>query len=68
MDAKKATGEEVIVHVPPGSSKNVKVVESDPKARGHDILIQVSRERKVVVSKAVGIITKYFFILHRTAR
>lgn len=58
MDLKKATGEEVIVHVPPGSSKHVKVVESDPKARGQDILIQVSRERKVVVSKAVGIISK----------
>ena len=41
-DLKKATGEEVIVHVPPGSAKHVKVVESDPKTRG----------------KAVGIITK----------
>jgi hypothetical protein len=58
MDLKKATGEEIIVHVPPGSAKNVKVVETDPKARGHDITIQVSRERKVAVSKAVGIISK----------
>jgi hypothetical protein len=58
MDLKKATGEEIIVHVPPGSSKHVKVVETDPKARGHDITIQVSRERKVAVSKAVGIISK----------
>jgi hypothetical protein len=57
-DLKKATGEEVIVHVPPGSAKHVKVVESDPKTRGQDITIQVSRERKVQVSKAVGIITK----------
>jgi hypothetical protein len=54
----KAKGDEIIVHVPPGSAKNVKVVESDPKARGHDILVQVSRERKVAVSKAVGIISK----------
>ena len=54
----KAKGEEIIVHGPPGSAKNVKVVESDPKARGHDILVQVSRERKVAVSKAVGIISK----------
>jgi hypothetical protein len=58
MDLKKATGEEIIVHVPPGASKHVKVVETDPKARGHDITIQVSRERKVAVSKAVGIISK----------
>ena len=57
MDLKKATGEEIIVHVPPGASKHVKVVESDPKTRGHDT-IQVSRERKVAVSKAVGIISK----------
>jgi hypothetical protein len=55
---KKASGEEVIVHVPPGSAKNVKVVESDPKTRGHDITVQVSRERKSVTSKAVGIIVK----------
>jgi hypothetical protein len=58
IDMDKAKGEEVIVHVPPGSSKHVKVVESDPKARGQDITIQVSRERKVVVSKAVGVISK----------
>jgi len=55
---KKATGDEIIVHVPPGSSKHVKIVESDPKTRGHDILIKVSRERKVTASNAVGVITK----------
>jgi hypothetical protein len=54
----QAKGDEIIVHVPPGSAKDVKIVESDPKARGHDILIKVSRERKVAVSKSVGIITK----------
>lgn len=54
----QAKGDDIIVHVPPGSARNVKIVESDPKQRGHDILIQVSRERKVAVSKAVGIITK----------
>jgi len=55
---KKAKGQEVIVHVPPGSGKNVKVVESDPSARGHDISIQVSRERKPILSPAVGVIVK----------
>jgi hypothetical protein len=57
-EAKKASGETVLVHVPPGSAKDVKIVESDPKQRGHDITIQVSRERKVHVSKAVGVIIK----------
>ncbi|MDB5653819.1 MAG: hypothetical protein JWQ94_1432 [Tardiphaga sp.] len=53
-----AKGDTVIVHVPPGAGKDVKIVESDPKDRGHDITIQVSRERKVQVSKAVGVIVK----------
>jgi hypothetical protein len=53
-----AKGEAVIVHVPPGSAKDVKIVESDPKDRGHDISIHVSRERKVLTSKSVGVIVK----------
>ena len=56
--AATAKGEEVIVHVPPGTSNNVRIVETDPGARGQDITIQVSRERKVHVSKAVGVIVK----------
>ena len=58
MPDKHAKGETVVVHVPPGSAKDVKIVESDPKNRGQDILIQVSRERKVHVSNAVGVIVK----------
>lgn len=54
----KASGEAVIVHVPPGASKDVKIVETDPAKRGHDITIQVSRERKVHVSNAIGVIVK----------
>ncbi|MER9349983.1 hypothetical protein [Mesorhizobium sp. M0227] len=57
-EEKTATGEDVIVHVPPGTAKNVKIVETDPSGRGQDITIQVSRERKVVVSKAIGVIVK----------
>lgn len=56
--AEQTKGESVVVHVPPGSTKDVKIVESDPKTRGQDITIQVSRERKVHVSKAVGVIVK----------
>lgn len=58
MKDQTAKGEDVIVHVPPGSAKNVKIVETDPAGRGQDITIQVSRERKVQVSKAVGVIVK----------
>jgi hypothetical protein len=54
----KAKGDTIVVHVPPGSAKNVQVVESDPAKRGTDITIRVSRERKVQVSNAVGVITK----------
>ncbi|MBI2714975.1 MAG: hypothetical protein HYX37_11070 [Rhizobiales bacterium] len=54
----KAKGEEVIIHVPPGTSKHVKIVETDPAHRGHDIMIQVSKERKTRVSDAVGVIVK----------
>ena len=54
----KASGDQVVVHVPPGTAKNVKIVESDPKDRGQDITVQVSRERKVQVSRAVGVIVK----------
>ncbi len=55
---KPAKGDEVIVHVPPGAKGHVKVVESDPRQRGHDITVQVSRERKVQHSAAVGVIVK----------
>jgi hypothetical protein len=57
-DRKAAKGDEVIVHVPPGAKGSVRVVESDPQQRGHDITVQVSRERKVHVSAAVGVIVK----------
>jgi hypothetical protein len=51
-------GEDIVVYVPPGSAKNVKVVENDPKPRGQDITIQVSRHRKPKLSRAVGVIVK----------
>jgi hypothetical protein len=54
----KAKGEEVIVHVPPGTARNVKIVEADPAGRGQDITIQVSKERKALVSGAIGVIVK----------
>jgi hypothetical protein len=58
MTKTAAKGDAVIVHVPPGTAKDVKIVESDPKDRGHDITIQVSRERKTQLSRAVGVIVK----------
>lgn len=58
MTDQAARGETIIVHVPPGSTKNVKVVETEPRKNGQDITIQVSRERKIHVSKAIGVIVK----------
>jgi hypothetical protein len=54
----KAKHDEVIVHVPPGTAKHVKIVEGDPEKRGNDITIQVSKERKIRVSQAIGVIVK----------
>jgi hypothetical protein len=53
-----ASGESIHVYVPHGHGKNVEVHEVDPKTLGHDVTIQVSRERKAQVSKAVGVIVK----------
>lgn len=53
-----AKGEEVLVHVPKGSADRVRIVEVDPSDIGQDITVQVSRERKVQVSSAIGVIVK----------
>jgi hypothetical protein len=54
----KAKGDAIIIHVPVGAASHVKVVESAPETRGQDVTIQVSRERKVKLSNAVGVIVK----------
>lgn len=53
-----ARNDEVIVHVPKGTADKVRVVEADPNEMGQDVTIQVSRERKPQVSRAVGVIVK----------
>ncbi len=53
-----ARGEEVVVRVPKGASKYVKIVEVDPAETGHDISVQVSRERRTVASPVIGVIVK----------
>lgn len=53
-----ARGEDVVVRVPKGASKCVKVLEVDSREMGHDISIQVSRERRPEVSAVIGVIVK----------
>jgi hypothetical protein len=49
-------GEQIIIEVPQGEAKNVKVIETQTK--GADITVRVSKERKTVSNMAVGVIVK----------
>lgn len=53
-----AKGEEIVVRVPKGASKYVKVLEVDAREMGHDISVQVSRERRPEASAVIGVIVK----------
>lgn len=53
-----AKDDEIILHVPKGSAGNVKIVEIDPTVTGRDVTIQVSKNRKIEVSSAIGVIVK----------
>ena len=53
-----AKNDEVILHVPKGTTDKVRVVEVDPRELGQDITIQVSRERKPQLSSAIGVVVK----------
>jgi len=53
-----AQGEQLILHVPKGAAKNVKIIEVDPVVHGRDVTLQVSKTRKVHSSGMVGVIVK----------
>lgn len=48
--------EQIVVEVPHGQGKNVKVIETDAKTA--DITVRVSKERKTASNMAVGVIVK----------
>ena len=51
-------GEDVVIHVPKGAAKHVKVVESEAASKVNDITVHVSRERKVSPGLSIGVIVK----------
>ena len=53
-----AQKDEVVVYVPKGTARSVKIVECEEDDLSQDITVQVSRERKPAVSSAVGVIVK----------
>ena len=48
--------DQIIVEVPHGHAKNVKIVETEAKTA--DITVRVSKERKTGSNMAVGVIVK----------
>jgi hypothetical protein len=53
-----AQGDQVLLHVPKGAAKNVKIIEVDPAVHGREITLQVSKTRKAINSGVVGVIVK----------
>ena len=49
---------EVIVHVPRGASKHVKIEECEPGDLGTEITVQVSKKRKQGRMPVLGVIVK----------
>lgn len=49
---------EVVIHVPPGYAKNVRVVESPDAGKNTEITVQVSQKRKAERVPMLGVIVK----------
>lgn len=59
METRKPLEErEVIIHVPRGSGKNVKIEEQDPSKLTSEIVVQVSSKRKPGPTPVLGVIVK----------
>lgn len=50
--------EEIVVHVPKGSGRHVKVEESDEAAIPNEITVQISKNRKASAKPVLGVIVK----------
>jgi len=57
-DRKPLEEHEVVVHVPKGTGRHVKVEESETADLPNEIVVQVSKKRKVGVSPVLGVIVK----------
>ncbi|MEK6321352.1 MAG: hypothetical protein AABN33_06680 [Acidobacteriota bacterium] len=50
--------DEVLIHVPPGYGKNVKVVETKDAGKNAEITVQVSKKRVAGRTPVLGVIVK----------
>ena len=50
--------DEVLIHVPAGSGKHVRVVESRADTLPNEITVQVSKKRKAGARPVLGVIVK----------
>lgn len=57
MEMKPLNDEEVVVHVPKGTSKYVKIVEAENQGNA-EITVQVSKKRKSSRIPVLGVIVK----------
>ena len=58
VELRPLKGEEVVLRVPKGTADHVRIVEFDENEGLQGITVQVSRERKLSSSPAVGVIVK----------
>jgi hypothetical protein len=50
--------DEVVVHVPKGTGKNVKIEEVDSAKAANEITVQISKKRKPSAVPVLGVIVK----------
>lgn len=55
---KPLAADEVVIHVPKGQGKNVRVVESPDAGTSAEITVQVSKNRKASRAPVLGVIVK----------
>lgn len=58
MERKPLEENEVVVHIPKGTAKYVKVMESESDKLGSEIVVQISKKRKPGPSSVLGVIVK----------
>ena len=57
-DRRPLEEQEVVVHVPKGMGRYVKIEESEPAELPNEIVVQVSKKRQQGVSPMLGVIVK----------
>ena len=55
---KPLESDEVVIHVPAGTGKNVRIEESDATDLSSEIVVQVSKKRQARAMPVLGVIVK----------